>query len=640
MTCNPFRPASVQRPNQPPLRSVRTAARAARPARLIGLVGLLAFGALSTGPAGAGSSAPAAGGGLARAESAVRMMEQGDLRGAALVARQALDADPGNALLHNVAASLLQMTGDTDGAVSEWTASLADMPDDSLALYGLGLASVVKGDQARALDRLQLAERTGDRTCCMLAERYLEAINGAAGAGVGLAVPDRLAASAKALSGMAAARAGDNRRAVADLTAALAAMPGDPYSEPAGLVMTFSKEAPLRAAPRLPLGNGLAVARGGRKDKPLSGTVSLTPDGADAYTGFVAYKIDGATSSIVNTSPFTLVWNTAAVPNGTHVLEVTIYDKQGQECGHARKQVRTANSNAPRRPGDDPAREARVRQALWQMLTLQPSRHVLAYTAAESARASGDNQTAERMYELAAALAPDYGDTRARVTSLSACSAGPALWRGAPTDNVVALTFDDGPKPGVTDMLLNVLKQQGVPGTFFVIGRHATEYPALTRKIAEAGMQIEDHTYTHPNLTLLPPAAVERELLRTVASVRAATGRRMRYFRPPGGNISAEVTRIAAEWGLTPVMWTVDGEALENGTSGALVKYVLDHTHGGAIILLHNGRMTTVDALPKIIAGLRKRGFGFVTIDQLAQRRGQLAAAPAAAAPGIKRPQQ
>jgi len=207
------------------------------------------------------------------------------------------------------------------------------------------------------------------------------------------------------------------------------------------------------------------------------------------------------------------------------------------------------------------------------------------------------------------------------VNALSRCVAEPALWRGASNDPVVALTFDDGPKPGVTEMLLNVLTTEKVPATFFVIGRHTTANPDLVRKISEAGMQIENHTYTHPNLTILPTAAVERGLLKTIASVRSATGKHMKYFRPPGGNLNSEVTKLAAQWGLTPVMWTVDGESLENGTPDRLIDYILQHAGPGAIILMHNGRMTTIQALPRIIEGLRKRGLGFVTIDQLVERK-------------------
>ena len=95
----------------------------------------------------------------------------------------------------------------------------------------------------------------------------------------------------------------------------------------------------------------------------------------------------------------------------------------------------------------------------------------------------------------------------------------------------------------------------------------------------------------------------------------------MRYFRPPGGNVNEDVSRVAARLGLTPCMWTINGEALENGSPNRLIEFIVGRSTPGAIVLLHNGRMTTVEALPKIIEGLRKRGFEFATLDQISPVR-------------------
>lgn len=561
---------------------------------------------------------------LERAEVAVRQMEAGDLRGAAVTTRQALDAAPGETLLHNLAATLLMLSGGTNEASAVWTNALSDLPDDGLALYGLGLTSLARRDHERARALFQRAAKTGDRACCLLAERYLESLDGAVGSGAGLALPDTFSPSALGLSGMAAARAGDHSRALSELTAALAALPGDPTAEPMGPVMTFEAAAPLRfGASRLPTGHGLA--RRNAREKPLSGTVTLAPDNAPADAGYVAFRIDGGVSSVVNVPPYRLVWDTTQVPNGLHRVEIIVYDRQGQEVSRAAKELRTANAGAPPRRSLDAERVERVRAALWKALILRPSRRALAYAAAESARALGNQSAMERYLELTAALDPGYRDTRVRLASLGRGAVKTAFWRGAPNDKVVALTFDDGPRPGLTEALLAVLVKERVPATFFVVGRSVTAYPELTRKIAQAGMQIENHSYTHRNLTLLPPAAVEREMLRTMVAVRETTGIRTKYYRPPGGSTNEVVSRIAARWGLTPCMWTIGGEAYENGSPHRLIDHVLRRATPGAIILLHNGRRTTNEALPHIIAGLRQRGFRFVTIDQLAQRKAQWA---------------
>jgi len=201
-------------------------------------------------------------------------------------------------------------------------------------------------------------------------------------------------------------------------------------------------------------------------------------------------------------------------------------------------------------------------------------------------------------------------------------SAGRAVWRGTAARKVVALTFDDGPQPGITEALVDLLAREKAPSTFFVLGRHAAAYPDLVKRMADCGMQVENHTYTHPNLTLLPPPRVERELLRTMAAVRAATGKATRYFRPPGGNIDEAVSRTAARLGMAPCMYTVGGDRLEKTSADDLVRYVLAKARPGSIILLHNGRLTTIQALPRIIEGLRRRGYGFVTVNGLVSGRG------------------
>lgn len=209
-----------------------------------------------------------------------------------------------------------------------------------------------------------------------------------------------------------------------------------------------------------------------------------------------------------------------------------------------------------------------------------------------------------------------------------------AIWRGGAEEKIVALTFDDGPKPELTEMLLNVLRQESVLATFFIIGRHAAAHPELVTKIVNAGMEVENHSYTHPNLTALPPEFVEREFVKTISTIRIPTGKRPKYFRPPGGNLNGEVSRIAADYGMTPCMWTVDGDSLETGRPERLIDFVLTRTNPGAIILLHNGRATTVEAMPKIIEGLRRKGYSFVTIEELVRRKSVSSVHTESAKPG------
>lgn len=562
-------------------------------------------------------AAPNARSAIDYAEQAVRMMEAGDLRGAALAIRQGQAAEPGSGVLRDMSGALLTLTGSLDDADAAWKAVLADRPADPLATYGLGLVELARGNRTRTLELMDLAGRTGRRDCCMLVSRYAEWLNAPDRVRGSVPLPDSLAVSARGLDGIAAARRGDHATALAALDFAMDGLPGDAFAEPPGLLMTFEPGQPLRSGTG-PLPSSFSPVITDPPDA-YSGIVLLKPDRVGDDLGYVVFRIDDDRRTIVNSSPYTMAWNTARVPNGVHHIEISVYDSQGVLSTRATRDVRTFNRGGLEQGEGDP-RVEQVRSALWQILTPLPSRLALAYAAAECARALGQGAAEERYLFRAAAIEPGFADVRRRLVAVAQARATEPIWRGPADAPVVALTFDDGPKPVFTDQLLAVLAREGVPATFFVIGRHVTAYPDLTRRLMEAGMQIEDHSYTHSNLTILPEREVERELVRTMATVEAACGKIPRYFRPPGGNTNVEVRRIAAQWGLTPCMWTVDGDKFESQGGEALANYMVNHAAPGAILLLHNGRSTTIDALPRIIGGIRRRGLTFVTLDELLRR--------------------
>lgn len=594
-------------------RLVETPARAVRAS-----VFCLAALAATTVPSRASSLA----GPAEVAEDVARRLAVWDTTGAARAVRDGLERHPANALLHNCAGAILLVTGDAEGASGSFRAALQCAPDDALAQYGLGLAALWRGDRATAAGLFGRASARGDAGVCALAVRYTEALAGAVGAGAGMATPDELTAGARFLGGIAALRAGDVPTARSEFETALRALHGDPFGEPGGVLMTLDPRAPLKSGGVSPVSRGgMRPAAASGSKRAVSGVLTLAPPTAPESTGFVVFRVDDDLAGVVNTPPYRFLWDTTRVPNGAHRVEVLVFDGQGNEVARTASEVVTRNGGAPpptARPG---GREVRVRSTLWSLLALRPSRLAVAWAAAEACSAAGDAKAARRYYWTAASVDPSYRDVRARL-GLNGAETLPAVWRGAAHRRVVALTFDDGPRPGVTEPLLAVLEREGVPATFFVIGRHAASFPELTRRLASNGNQVENHSYSHPNLTTLPEAEVERELVRTSAAIEAATGRPARYFRPPGGNVNPAVSRIAARWGMTPAMWTVGADTYEQTTPNLLAEYVVRRAEPGSIILLHNGRMLTVQALPKILDGLRRRGFGFVTLDQLAPSNG------------------
>jgi peptidoglycan/xylan/chitin deacetylase (PgdA/CDA1 family) len=233
----------------------------------------------------------------------------------------------------------------------------------------------------------------------------------------------------------------------------------------------------------------------------------------------------------------------------------------------------------------------------------------------------GDKAHSRVWFARTAAIRADYRDTWARLQESGGVNhSGATVYSGRSDEKCVALTFDDGPKPGVTEPLLEVLTAAHIPATFFVIGRHIQEYPELAKAISAAGMEIDNHSYTHRSLTALSTKEAEQEMLQTQAAVLAITGSMPRYIRPPGGNWNNQVADIARRWGLTPCMWSVDVFDAEIIGSQKVAETVLSQTRPGSIVLMHNGKVSTLQALPNILRVLRSRGYRFVTVDELARR--------------------
>ncbi|MCX6361029.1 MAG: polysaccharide deacetylase family protein [Armatimonadetes bacterium] len=528
--------------------------------------------------------------------------------------QRGIDANLGN--LYGVARL---MVGDMAGAREAFTKTLMIEADSPMAWYGLGLEALNRRDAAAA-DCFRKAAVRGDRARCLLAERYAELMTGARGV-PDLPLPNDLRQQGLALRAVALVQQGRPSEAQPLLERALAGLVGEPFDERDGLLMSFDMARPLRPFRPKRISAGYTVdSLWTAAPQPSSGFVEMRPKANPDAGGFVAYKVDGQTLCVSNSAPSVYQWDCRTAWNGIHTLEVGLYDARGAEGSVWRGRVLVAN----RQPLASPlAQEWRhALDGAWRHVTLQVGRAALNLAAYEAARAAGDVASARRYVETVAAINPDDPRVRSWLQSqMRTPSQGP-IWRVKTDAPVVAITFDDGPAPGITERLLQSLQSQGARATFFVIGRHVAARPELVRRLQEAGMQVENHSYSHPNVSRLGRLDVEREMLRTNAAIRMATGGRPRYFRPPGGNLSPEVTAVAEAWGMVPCMWSVNGEKLERTDPLGLARYIVDRSGPGSIILLHNGRQSTVDALPAILKGLRTRGFSMVTVDEMVGRYG------------------
>lgn len=210
--------------------------------------------------------------------------------------------------------------------------------------------------------------------------------------------------------------------------------------------------------------------------------------------------------------------------------------------------------------------------------------------------------------------------------------------RGLSDDKVVALTFDDGPHPVTTALLLDTLKAHKVRATFFVVGQKAEEYPELLRRIAQGGFQVACHTYSHDNLTYLSRHEAENELTYWERDVDGIIGRRSRYLRPPGGDFNRDTISMVRRRGYTLALWSVNPGDWQSPPPQAIVKYVMDRVHPGAVILMHDDGMNTIHALPVVIKGLRQRGYTFVTLDEMRRRNTAISQQTPSSPPTVNHP--
>lgn len=198
-------------------------------------------------------------------------------------------------------------------------------------------------------------------------------------------------------------------------------------------------------------------------------------------------------------------------------------------------------------------------------------------------------------------------------------SSGDLQLPDAEGEKLVALTFDDGPRPGTTDRLLDGLCERSVKATFFVVGTQIPYAPELVERMVREGHQIGVHTLEHTAVSGLNEENFRRQVEGERQQLYSLVGERELWLRPPYGSTDDNTAR----WADSPVvLWSVDPEDWKDTDTKRITQHILDHTGDGDIVLLHDIYPSSVDSALAAVDGLQERGFQFVTVEELLERRG------------------
>ncbi len=550
-------------------------------------------------------------------DEAVTYLEAGEHGQArsALVGALALDSNEFCGLL--AVAVLALHIG--DGKNAEQALRRAQEQDPSHLLVPLGLA------QARLLlkDRAGAAALAPDNSNLSLYIRYL-AGDRSIHRELAEVKPDESDALRLELAGMVALRAGDEGRGHTLLTALLARPEWHACEESRALTLPFVEtrmaEGCAGRLPPIPLPQPIAHMQ------TLSGQATLTPGKIPEGTAVVTYHVPGGYTAMTNSPPFVTTWNTGRLANGLYTLIITASNTLGQPLNELRRVVRIANKTAGTSSRLSPEQREALEARLLALLTPQPSRKAAHYALAQWAVRNKNSAEALARIESVVAIDPQFHSAYASLKQYNKryVGMGNGYWRGQTAQKLVALTLDDGPNPLKyrTPALLDTLRTLDIKATFFIVGSRAEANPDLIQRMNTEGHEIANHSYSHPNLTFLTPDDVRKELCRTSVVVRDITGKRPRFYRPPGGNFNGAIADAASTLGMNGAYWTVDGFKFEHApyVPEDLIRYVVPRVKPGSILLLHNAPENTISALPEIVRALQAQGYEFVTMSDLVHR--------------------
>ncbi|MBS4209181.1 delta-lactam-biosynthetic de-N-acetylase [Bacillus sp. FJAT-50079] len=195
-----------------------------------------------------------------------------------------------------------------------------------------------------------------------------------------------------------------------------------------------------------------------------------------------------------------------------------------------------------------------------------------------------------------------------------------AFYKGSPNEKILYLTFDNGYENGYTAQILDVLKKEKVPATFFVTGHYLETAADLAKRMVNEGHIIGNHSWSHPDMTQISEQQIIVELSKVQEATAKLTGQKtMQYLRPPRGILSERTLKIAKDAGYIHVLWSLAyRDWVTNDQKGSKYAYdnIMAQVHPGSVMLLHTVSKDNADALEQVLKDLKKRGYVFKSLDE------------------------
>lgn len=191
------------------------------------------------------------------------------------------------------------------------------------------------------------------------------------------------------------------------------------------------------------------------------------------------------------------------------------------------------------------------------------------------------------------------------------------IYSVATDEKVLALGFNCAWDDADVPQILQILSENDAKATFFIVGEWAEKYPESLKKISNAGHELGNHSYSHPDMTRQTRDEAVGQIKKCDDAIEKITGKRPRLFRAPSGAYNNAVLEAAGAQGHSAIQWDCDSRDWKNPPAADMVSRVVGGVQKGSITLFHVGKANTVEALPEIIRQLKEKGYRFAPVGEI-----------------------